>query len=160
MHKDRSSKLLIFSSDNKHYAIHAENIERVLSIVETTSIPNSPFILFGIFNLEGKTLPVISLRRLFSLDEKIIELEDMLIVIHIGERLISLLTDSVLGIFECPKDETTDTDELFPGLVPIEIVKWEEMLLPVIDVEKLIDEEIFHHIAAHNETDDKEISYV
>lgn len=160
MPEDQNSKLLIFSSDNSHYAIHAESIERIIRVVETTPVPNSPFILLGVFNLQGKTIPVVSLRRLFSLDEKSIELEDMLIVIHRGERLIALLSDNVLGIFECQIDETADADELFHGLVPVEMVQWEETLVPVIDVEKMIDEEIFHHVNNNTELNNQEAIHV
>lgn len=160
MRDEQNSKFLIFSSENNYYAVYAQKIERVMRVVETTSVPNSPFILFGVFDLQGKILPVISLRRLFSLNEKEIELEDMLIILHMGERLIAILSDHVLGVFECQKDETADTDELFSGLVPEEIVKFEDMLIPIIDIEKLIDEEIFNHIAAHSKTDKKEALHV
>ena len=156
MSNKQSSQFLIFSCNNNYFAVDAQIVERVLRIVETTLVPNSSHILYGIYNLHGKTLPVVSLRRLFSFDEKSVELEDMFIVLHICEHFITLLTDHVSGIFECKKDDTADVKELFPDFSPIEIVKWQERLVPVIDIEELIDEEIFHHVQDYKTTLDKE----
>jgi len=145
MAKEQSYQMLIFSCNDNLYAIEAKSIERVLRAVETTPVPNSPFILYGIFDLQGMTVPVFSLRRLLSLPEKSIELEDMIIVFHAGKKLAALLTDSVAGVFECVKDNRADAGELFGDLDLKEIIRWQEKLLPVLDIGALIDEEIYKH---------------
>jgi purine-binding chemotaxis protein CheW len=149
MYEYHGMSLLIFSSGENKYACHAKDIERVMRVVEITPVANSPFCLLGIFNLHSKTLPVISLRRLFLLDEKNIELEDMLLILHVGKRLVALLTDSVVGVYDCVKDEAMNSDEMFPHLIPEEIVQWDDMLVPIVNLEKMIDEEIFHHVESH-----------
>lgn len=156
MLEDKSLELLIFASADNHYAVQVEEVQRVMRIVETTSIPDSPFILFGIFNLQGTTLPVISARRLFCLDEKPVELEDMFIILRVGKQQIALLTDSVLGVFICPKEKTTQSDALFPGLIQKGIVQWGESLVAVIDMERQLDSKIFKHVEQHLLKEDKE----
>ncbi len=146
MNAVESYKLLIFSNDENHYAFHVEEIERVMRIVDVTPVADAPFSLLGVFNLHGKTLPVISLRRLFSLNEKKIGLEDILLISSLGKRSIALLADAVLGVYDCKRDETSNAEESFLGLVPKEIAQWGDTLIPVIDMEKMINAEIFKHV--------------
>ena len=140
---DKNLELLIFSCGDNIYAVDPKNIERVIRVVEITPIANSPLTLLGVFNLQGRTIPVFSLRRLFSLEEKSVELEDILIILHVKKELIALLSDHVVGVFDCK--EESSADEQFLGLFPEKIVQWKESLLPVIDIEKLIDEKLLHH---------------
>jgi purine-binding chemotaxis protein CheW len=142
---DKNLELLIFSCGDNAYAVDPKNIERVIRVVEITPIANSPLSLLGVFNLQGRTIPVFSLRRLFSLEEKSVELEDILIILHVKKELIALLADQVVGVFDCNEESSADADEQFSGLFPEKIVQWEESLLPVIDIEKLIDEKLLHH---------------
>ena len=144
VHEIKSLKLFIFSSDTNYYALHVQNIERVIRVLDILPIPKSPSILLGIFNLHGKTVPVISLRRLVSLAEKSIEFEDILIILTIGERLIAILSDHALGVHDCLKDETAEAKKLFSALIPLDIVQFEDTLVPVIDIESLAEKQTHH----------------
>lgn len=137
--------LMVFSCGENHYAIPSEMLVRVIRIVELTPIPETPHMLSGVFDFQGRTIPVISARRLFALGDKPVALEDMLVVIHTHGREMALMVDAVDGLFAFGREQLTGSDELFPDLILKGVVKWEGKLLPLIDMESLIGHEIFEH---------------
>jgi len=136
--------VLLFSCDKNIYALPIAKVVHVIWALEITPIPEAPRIISGIFDLHGKTIPVISLRRLLSLPEKNVELEDTLIIVNVHEHQISLLSDHIIGVFELQVEDTTEAKELFPELVMTQIVKYEDRLIPLLDIDSLIDNEIVH----------------
>lgn len=134
--------LILFSCENHKYALPLERILRILHALEITPIPEAPQLLLGVFDLHGQTIPVLSLRELFSLVKKDIELDDTLIVIQIHTYLIALLCDHVIGVYELEPEKSSEALELFPGLVMSHLVRWEGSLIPLLDIETLIDHEL------------------
>lgn len=148
-------QLLLFICEKNIYALPIKSIVRVMRALEITSIPKSSPLLYGVFDLQGMMIPVISARALFSLPEKKMELEDALIIIEVHGHQVALLADSVNGVFELKKEDMKEVEELFHGLIMTDAVKWEESLLPVLDIDRLIDREILTHLA-HQESEYKQ----
>jgi purine-binding chemotaxis protein CheW len=70
----------LFTLDAGRYALSLEVVERVVPALELTPLPTAPDIVQGVFNLHGRIVPVMNLRRRFGLPERAIELSDHLIV--------------------------------------------------------------------------------
>lgn len=138
---------LVFLIDDIPYAVPLNEVVHAIRVVATTPLPESPDILFGMFDLHGQTIPVISLRRLLSFENKDIELEDMLIIIKVHDKDMAILVDKIEGVFKFEKEEAIESEELFPELIFQEIVKWQDKLVAVLDMEAMIDKEIVHHIS-------------
>lgn len=136
--------LLIFSCDEHVYALHLSSVERVVQALEITPIPESSPVLFGVFDLHGRTIPVISFRHLLALPEKKMDLEDVFIIVNVHDHQIALLTDQIIGVSELEKEESAAAVELFPELAMTHVVKYEELLIPLLDIDALIDREILH----------------
>lgn len=136
--------VLIFSCGENVYALPVAKVMHVIWALEITPLPESPPIVCGVFDLHGKTIPVISFRRLLSLPEKNVDLEDTLIIVNVHEHQIALLCDHIIGVFELQVEDTTEAKELFPKLVMTHVVKYEERLIPLLDIDGLIDHEIVH----------------
>ncbi|MCK9373548.1 MAG: chemotaxis protein CheW [Sulfuricurvum sp.] len=136
--------VLVFSCENNTYALPLESVERVLRALEITAIPESPPVLAGVFDLHGHTIPVISLRHLLSLPAKNMELEDALMIVNVHAHQTALLSDHVIGVFELEREKISETPELFDALVMTPLVRWEERLIPLLDIDRLIDQEILH----------------
>lgn len=136
--------MLIFSMDDHYYALPLARVMRVIRALEITPVPESPPVLVGVFDLHGKTIPVISLRHLLSLPEKNMELEDALIVLTVHTHQAALLSDHVIGVFEGEQEDSAEELELFGSLVMTHLIRWEERLIPLLDIDTLIDKEILH----------------
>lgn len=136
--------MLIFSTDDHYYALPLARVIRVIRALEITLVPESSPVLVGVFDLHGKTIPVISLRHLLSLPEKNMELEDTLIVLTVHTHQAALLSDHVIGVFEGEQEASAEELELFGSLVMPHLIRWEERLIPLLDIDTLIDQEILH----------------
>lgn len=141
-----SVNMLLFSASDNYYALSVAKVVRVLWALEVTHVPKSPKILYGIFDLHGKTIPVISIRELLSLPKKEIELEDSLIILTVHSHQIALLVDHTVGVLELDEEDSSEAEELFKELSTTHIVKYEERLTPVLDIDSLIDKAIVQSV--------------
>ncbi|MDO8453626.1 MAG: chemotaxis protein CheW [Sulfurimonas sp.] len=138
--------VLILSAIDNLYGISIEKVVRVLWAVEVTPVPKSPKILYGVFDLHGKTLPVISLRELLGLPQKEMEIEDSFVILTIHSHQVALLVDHAFGVFELEREDYGETEELFKELYTTHIVKYNDRLTPVLDIEKLIDSDMLKRV--------------
>jgi len=135
-------ELLIFSVDDHYYAVPVVKVVHVIWALEITPMPQSPKIVCGVFDLHGKTIPVISFRTLFSLPEKILECDDALIIVELHGHQMALLCDHIIGVFTLKVEEAIEAQEMFPQLQMTHVVKYENRLIPLLDLETLIDHEM------------------
>ena len=110
------SRFLLFTLDAGRYALSLEVVERVVPALELTPLPNAPDIVQGVFNLQGRIVPVMNLRRRFGLPERAIELSDHLIVAQTSGRTVGLVVDDTQGIVETAAAEIVPADAFLPEL--------------------------------------------
>lgn len=65
-----------FDLDDHHYALPLTAVERVIRAIEITPLPKAPLIVRGIVNVEGRIVPVVSVRKRFRLPNREIEPRD------------------------------------------------------------------------------------
>ncbi len=93
------SQYLTFSLFKEKYAVSVMNVREVLEVVPITRVPGMPDYMKGVLNLRGSVVPVIDLRKKFSLPEAEKTIDTSIIILEIinGEELmlIGALVDSV-----------------------------------------------------------------
>ena len=107
-------EVLVFSLDEPHYALYLSSVERVIRSVEITALPKAPEIVLGVINFHGDIIPVIDIRKRFSLTPRETEPEDHFIIAHTVKRLVALITDSVVGIQELNSNQIVNTEQALP----------------------------------------------
>lgn len=112
--------LVAFNLDEQHYALYLSTVERIVRVVEVTPLPKAPDIALGIINVEGRIIPVLNVRKRFSLPEREIELSDQLIIANTLRRTVALVVDSVRGVIECSEHEVIPAKEVLPGMEYVE----------------------------------------
>jgi purine-binding chemotaxis protein CheW len=90
-------EVLQFLLGQEVYAIDVFYIREVVHLKELTLLPCTPSFILGIFNIRGKILSVIDLRRFFSLPEKGITNLNRVVVVQHGEIELGILADDVIG---------------------------------------------------------------
>jgi purine-binding chemotaxis protein CheW len=99
-------------------------------MVEVTLLPKAPEMVLGVINLEGSIIPVMSMRKRFSLSEPETSLSDQLIVADTATRSLALVVNSVTGVVERTAEEVTEVQKILPGVEYVEgITKLEDGLL-------------------------------
>lgn len=108
--------LLIFRLDDQRYALELDSVERVISAVAVTPLPQAPGIVLGIIDVAGRITPVFNLRRRFRLPERRMALADQLILARTRQRAVALLVDSTDGLLDRLPGDLTASAQIMAGL--------------------------------------------
>ena len=111
-----NSTLIIFMIGEIFVALPLSDVERVVRAAQISPVPGSPDTLYGMINIGGEILPVINTRKLFSLPEKALSLDDCLIIIRVFGRSLVLLVDHVAGVRDLDMQDVFKTDPLVSGI--------------------------------------------
>jgi len=152
-HKLQSSEeqYLTFRLDGQEYGIAILKVQEIKGWDRITPIPNSPPYVKGVLNLRGVIVPVIDLRRRFSLPEAPRDIFTVIIVVNIGGRLAGIVVDAVSDVInvgagqQCaaPEYEGQKNREFIEGLAQVD-----EKLLILLDIERLVNPEALEQTEA------------
>ena len=77
---EKLNQLVVFFLNEQKYALYLPAVERVVSAIEVTPLPQAPDNVLGIINVMGKVIPVVNIRKRFGLPEREIDLSDQFII--------------------------------------------------------------------------------
>jgi|WetSurMetagenome_2_1015567.scaffolds.fasta_scaffold273533_2 purine-binding chemotaxis protein CheW len=106
-------KLVLFSIDKIDFAIPLEIVEKIVSIVQITPLPNAPNYIIGTINYQSKILPVINMREIFLLQKREIEISDQLVIIRMSKMLIAIWVDYTTEIINTEDIEIISPDQFY-----------------------------------------------
>jgi purine-binding chemotaxis protein CheW len=142
----RLDHLIVFSLDRHRYALPLQVVDRVVHMVAVTPLPRAPDIVLGVVNLQGRIIPVINMRRRFSLPEKEIALTDQLVIAHTSRRPVALVADAVQDVIASSAQSLIETENILPGVEYVEgVVKLADGLILIHDLDTFLslEEESF-----------------
>ena len=90
--------VLTFEVDRHRYALPVADVHEVVRAVAVVPLPKAPPVVQGIINLRGQVVPVLDLRTRFGLPARPLHLDDHLVVVRAGTRLVVLRADRALGL--------------------------------------------------------------
>ena len=105
-------QVVVFRLDDLMYALPLANTVRVIHAVYITPLPDSPKVIMGLINLEGKILPVFDIRQRFALPIREIMPEDHFIIVQTKNRTVAIVADEVEGIRNLEKKDLVTKDHL------------------------------------------------
>ena len=136
---DKQNQLVVFLLDEQRYALYLSNVERVVCTVEVTSLPKTPGIVIGVINVQGNIIPVLNIRKRFSLPEHVIGLDDQLIIARTSTRDVALFVDSVQDVFESTKQNMIEAGSIQSDMEHIEgVLKLDDDLVLIHDLDKFL----------------------
>ena len=133
------NQLLAFTLDSCHYAVPLDCVQRIVRIVEATPLPKAPEIVTGVINMAGKIIPVLDVRKRFSLPCREASLSEQLIIANTRNRSVALAVDSVRGIVERSEEQVTTAAEVVPGTKYITgVTKLEDGILLIHNLDEFL----------------------
>ncbi|MQY52579.1 chemotaxis protein CheW [Rhodocyclus gracilis] len=89
-----------FIAGDEVFAVDMAPVQEIIRVPDTVRVPLAPASLNGLANLRGKVLPIISLRRLFGIEEKADDDATRALVIDLGQPLGFVVdrVSSVVGV--------------------------------------------------------------
>ncbi|WP_024870969.1 chemotaxis protein CheW [Tolumonas lignilytica] len=92
--------LFVFRLDNHLYALPLADVERVTRSAAITPVAQSSPVLQGVVNVQGELLPVVNTRRLLSLPERDLDIDDIFILTRNNEQRVILIADAVHQVIQ------------------------------------------------------------
>lgn len=128
-------RLVLFTLENRQFALRLDCVERVIRAAEITPLPKVPDIIMGIINIHGEIVPVVNIRRRFSLPERNISVNDQIIIIKSPRRKFCFFADSVPGYAEVSSEEVINEEKLWHGIELVEgVIRLEGEIVLISDL--------------------------
>jgi purine-binding chemotaxis protein CheW len=66
----KAGKYLTFGLGDEVYGLEILKVQEIIGLMKVTRVPGLPEVIRGVLNLRGKVIPVVDLRRKFSMETK------------------------------------------------------------------------------------------
>lgn len=115
---NKEMKILIFLINDEYFGIDIMEVERILSFSPLTEIPDSPNFIEGVINYEGSILPIINLKKKFSMKNLVGSNEDetKIIVSKQDQCKYGVMVDLVSEVKDISMDIVEETPEIVKGI--------------------------------------------
>ncbi len=119
----------------ERYAVEAALVREVHALGDLTPVPSTPPFIAGVFNLRGRIISVIDLKRLFDLPERGFGDLNKVIIVQSESMEFGLLADAILGV------RNMSMDQLQPPLPTLTGIRQEYLKGIAADGEIVLDGE-------------------
>jgi len=128
-----------FHLDDGRYALPLAAVERIIRAVYVTQVPLAPSVVLGAIDIEGRIVPVLSVRRRLGLAERPIDPASQFLIAQTRWRRVALLIDAVETVIECPRAAIAEATLIAPQLEYIRgIIHLTDGLVLIQDLERLL----------------------
>ena len=103
---------LTFRLGDEEYGIDILKVQEIRGYESPTRIANAPNFLKGVVNLRGTIVPIVDMRMRFGCSSAEYNSFTVSIVLHIGQRTIGVVVDSVSDVMEIPADCVRSAPEM------------------------------------------------
>ncbi len=106
-------QLVSFDVAGQEYAITIDDVQEIVQVPENiVHVPHSESHVLGLMTLRNRLLPLVSLRRMFSLPPQDADEHSRIVVVSLGSASVGIVMDSVNEVLRVAK---SDVDAM-PGL--------------------------------------------
>jgi purine-binding chemotaxis protein CheW len=98
----RQEQFIEMAIGQENYAIGIDRIREIIRMQKITVIPHSRSHIKGVIHLRGNIVPVISLRRLFGMQDEIPTKATRIIIVKDGKESVGIMVDKVTKVTVYP----------------------------------------------------------
>jgi purine-binding chemotaxis protein CheW len=134
-------QLVSFTIGGEEFGVDILKVQEINRMLEVTRVPNAPEYVDGVINLRGKVIPIIDLRRRFSMERKEPDKNTRIVVVELRGKIIGFVVDAVSEVLRIPRSVTEPPPRIVSGVDAAFITavgKLEDRLLILIDLDKVL----------------------
>lgn len=121
------TQFLTFILAEETYGVDILKVQEIRGWKNVTPIPNAPKHIRGVLNLRGAIVPILDLRRRFSMEELKFTDHTVVIVVNVLGRTIGMVVDGVSDVIDLDQDTMRPTPDFgssidanfIAGLAPV-----------------------------------------
>ena len=156
---ERTQAFLTFTLGSESYGVDILQVQEIRSWTPITSVPNTPPHVLGVLNLRGTVVPVVDLRRRFSLASAEYTALTVVVVVavHIHDRLrtIGLVVDGVSDVLEITPEQIQPAPD-FGAVVDTDFIRGlaqqGEQMVMLLELPHLIDSDELFQLTRADDT--------
>lgn len=144
-------QLVTFNLVQEEFGVDILRVQEIIRMLPITKVPNSPSFVEGVINLRGKVIPVIDMRKRFSLTQNKYDARTRIMVMELLGQVVGFVVDGVSEVLRIPTSTVEDPPAVVAG-VGSEYIKGvgklNDRLLILLDLDKLLDSEEHNSLAS------------
>ena len=105
-------ELIAFRIGEQEFCVDIMSVREIRGWTPATPLPRSPGYMKGVINLRGAVLPIIDLGARFGLRTSEPSERHVIMVAHIGGRMVGLLVDAVSDIIQLTDEALQPTPDV------------------------------------------------
>lgn len=132
---------LTFRLGQEEYGIDILKVQEIRGYEDPTRIANAPSFLKGVVNLRGTIVPIVDLRMRFGCDSAEYNSFTVTIVLHLGQRTIGVVVDSVSDVMNIPSDSVRPAPEMSSAVDAVYLrglAQLGERMVILLDIESML----------------------
>lgn len=132
---------LTFRLDQEEYGIDILKVQEIRGYEPPTRIANAPAFIKGVVNLRGTIVPIVDMRLRFGCAKAEYNSFTVVIILHLGVRVVGVVVDSVSDVMEIPSDNirpAPDIDSAINSEAVLGLGSVGDRMLILLDIEKLM----------------------
>ncbi len=98
-------QLVSFNLDQEEYGVDVLKVREIIRMPNVTRVPNTPHYVEGVINLRGKVVPIICMRKKFSLCDMETDKQTRIMVMDMDGELMGFIVDSVSEVIRISESE-------------------------------------------------------
>lgn len=134
-------EFLTFTLGDEHYGLDIMQVKEIRGYEPVTKIANAPAFIKGVLNLRGDIVPIVDLRLKFAVGTASYNEFTIVIMLHIGERIVGIVVDAVSDVINIGTDDVKPPPQFgvafdsqyLHGLAPVN-----GQMIILLNIEKLI----------------------
>ncbi|WP_426037644.1 chemotaxis protein CheW [Brevundimonas sp. DC300-4] len=136
-------ELIAFRIGEQEFCVDIMSVREIRGWTPATPLPRAPGFMKGVINLRGAVLPIIDLGARFGLRTSEPSERHVIMVAHIGGRMVGLLVDAVSDIIQLTNEALQPTPDVASEQVK-SFVKGlfalEGRLISLIELDRIVPE--------------------
>lgn len=148
-------QLVVFQLAGETYGLDINCVQEIIRIQEITRVPRTPDFVEGVINLRGRIIPVIDLRKRFSLPLGEQTANSRIIVVEVEEVTVGFIVDAVSEVLRLSSEDIEPPPSIMGGINTAYlrgVGKKQDRLIILLDVGKVLEEKEYQQLAQARDT--------
>jgi len=141
-----ADQYLTFMLAGEEYGVDILRVQEIKGWGKVTPIPGTPEYVRGVMNLRGTIVPILDLRKRFSMDQIDYGPTTVVIVLRVEcegrDRIMGIVVDAVSDVYAVPAEELRPSPD-FGSSVHVEFVRGlatvDEKMVIILNIDKLLN---------------------
>lgn len=134
-------QLVSFNLDQEEYGVDVLKVREIIRMPIVTRVPNTPHYVEGVINLRGKVIPIISMRKKFSLMAAENDKQTRIMVMDLEGEMMGFIVDAVSEVIRISDSEIQPSPTVVTGGIDQEciagVINQAERLLVLLNLEMM-----------------------